>query len=288
MEEKIVKSGTADIYTNSIGQGFPLIICDGLGCKGFAWKQLRPYLADHHQTIYWNYRGHGQSTLSKIQSDYTMDIVQQDLNAVLAAYNIQDAIFCGYSMGALVSLAFALKNPERVSSLVSICGTYGNPLNHMHDTDMVGKIFPHILSIVNTLPEHMIQRGWQWLASSKLIYYYFTLIEMKNATDVESNLAKYFEHLSDMDLRAFLWTLAAIHNYSLKDELHNITTPTLILAGSRDTLAPVSVSEYMHKELPNNQFSIIDGVTHVAMLEAAEFVQLRIEKFLRDRNIYGY
>ena len=41
------------------------VLCDGLGCDGFVWKYLQPYLQQSHRVLRWHYRGHGRSGLPR-------------------------------------------------------------------------------------------------------------------------------------------------------------------------------------------------------------------------------
>ncbi len=51
----------ASLYYQVEGEGEPgMVLCDGLGCDGFAWKYLAPYLQQRYRVLRWHYRGHGQ------------------------------------------------------------------------------------------------------------------------------------------------------------------------------------------------------------------------------------
>ena len=38
-----------------------IVLSDGIGCDGFAWKYLQPHLAKTHRVLHWHYRAHGRS-----------------------------------------------------------------------------------------------------------------------------------------------------------------------------------------------------------------------------------
>ena len=40
-----------------------IVLTDGIGCDGFAWKYLGPHLAKSHRVLHWHYRAHGRSGL---------------------------------------------------------------------------------------------------------------------------------------------------------------------------------------------------------------------------------
>ena len=56
----------ASLYYQVQGEGEPgMVLCDGLGCDGFAWKYLTPYLEQRYRVLRWHYRGHGRSGLPR-------------------------------------------------------------------------------------------------------------------------------------------------------------------------------------------------------------------------------
>ena len=56
----------AALYYQVQGEGEPgMVLCDGLGCDGFVWKYLAPYLGQSYRVLRWHYRGHGRSGLPR-------------------------------------------------------------------------------------------------------------------------------------------------------------------------------------------------------------------------------
>ena len=54
----------ARIYFDVRGAGGPaIVLCDGLGCDGFAWKYLIQDFQDEHTLVHLHWRGHGRSTV---------------------------------------------------------------------------------------------------------------------------------------------------------------------------------------------------------------------------------
>jgi len=63
-------------------------------------------------------RGHGESGKLYEPADYATALMASDLLRVFDALRIETADLMGYSMGARISLVFALSHPERLRSLV--------------------------------------------------------------------------------------------------------------------------------------------------------------------------
>src|SRR5215218_2180122 len=130
-----VPDGASLYYAVEGPAGAPgAVLCDGLGCDGFAWKHLAPHLEQRHRVLRWHYRGHGRSSVPRDTSRVGMDYHCDDLARVMDAAGLERAVLFGHSMGVQVVLEFHRRHPERVAGLVLVCGSYGNPLDTFHDS----------------------------------------------------------------------------------------------------------------------------------------------------------
>jgi pimeloyl-ACP methyl ester carboxylesterase len=78
----------------------------------------------HHRVIAYDARGHGRSSPAPTPEAYGYDELTRDLEAVMNALRIEQAVLAGASMGAHTLLAFALQAPERVAGLVVATPAY--------------------------------------------------------------------------------------------------------------------------------------------------------------------
>ncbi len=65
----------------------------------------------------------------------------------------------------------------------------------------------------------------------------------------------------------------------------HVTCPTLLITGERDRLSPPHVGTLAARELANAETFVVRDGTHVVTHEYPETVALRVEKFLRERNL---
>jgi sigma-B regulation protein RsbQ len=66
-----------------------------------------------------------------------------------------------------------------------------------------------------------------------------------------------------------------------RDKLPLLTAPTLILQCSDDLIAPRSVGEYMHRQLPNSQLVVIENHGHCPHMSAPGASAKAMDDFLR-------
>src|SRR4029453_3364341 len=80
------KDGTR-IHYRAVGQGLPIVCCNGLGVPSFFWKYLEHSFKNLFQVVVWDYRGHGLSSPPKNMKRATVDALVEDSKAVLDALN---------------------------------------------------------------------------------------------------------------------------------------------------------------------------------------------------------
>ncbi|WP_168210357.1 alpha/beta fold hydrolase [Persicimonas caeni] len=268
------------IWYGTAGTGPAIVLCDGLACDGFIWPYVVDEFVNAHTIVRWHYRGHGQSDAPEDLSTLNIPQMARDLDAVLDALELDSAVLVGHSMGVQVILEYYGLNPDRVAALVPICGSYKRPLDTLYNTDFFGHALPHLMRLVESVPEAS-QTFWQTVVPSKFSY----ILSM--ATAVNTRLARgvdfipYLEHVGDMDIRVFLTLLSAVAEHSAEDVLERVDAPALIIAGEKDELTPLFRSEEMADQIADSELIVLPGGTHVGPIELPELVNGAIEKFLR-------
>jgi pimeloyl-ACP methyl ester carboxylesterase len=77
--------------------------------------------------------------------------------------------------------------------------------------------------------------------------------------------------------------LRAAGEHSAEDLLPTVDVPTLVVAGDRDSFTPSEVSRAMAEAIPNAEFVLLKGGSHLGPLERREEVRLAILDFLERR-----
>src|SRR5262245_44237274 len=117
----ISPSGTIEVngalfHYDSAGSGQPLVLLHAGICDRRMWDGQLAALAEHFRVVRYDLRGFGHTHVPP--GDYSHGA---DLEGVLAALGIERAHLLGCSKGGGCALDFALRHPERVSSLVLVC-----------------------------------------------------------------------------------------------------------------------------------------------------------------------
>ena len=271
------------LYFQLWGEGEPaIVLCDGLGCDGFAWKYLLPDLRTSHRVLRWHYRGHGQSGVPSDSRRIGMLYNCEDLAQLMDAAGLEQAVIFGHSMGVQVALEFHRRHPRRVLALVLICGSYGNPLDTVHDAPMLKSTFPLVRGLVERFPE-VASRVIGLALKTELAMQLVISIELNREMLHRTDIVPYFDHLARMDPRVFVRTLESLAEHSAWDHLSRVDVPTLVIGGETDRFTPSWLSLRMAQSVPGAQFMMVPQGSHTATLEEPELIWRNVERFLRER-----
>ena len=84
------------------------------------------------------------------------------------------------------------------------------------------------------------------------------------------------------DPQALRHSLRILQTANLRDTVHNIKLPTLIIAGERDRLVPVSAAQWLAQRIPTSQLSIVKGASHAPFISHQELFLQSLHDFLTD------
>ena len=111
-------TGAIELYYEETGDGFPLIWCHEYGGDYRSWEPQVRYFARRYRVVTWNYRGYPPSEVPKDPAAYSVEILVEDLRALMQHLGITRAHVGGLSMGGGVALNFGIRHPELAESLV--------------------------------------------------------------------------------------------------------------------------------------------------------------------------
>jgi len=255
-------------FVHVVGQGTrTMIFAHGYGCDQNMWRLLTPAFMATHRIILYDLVGSGHSDLSAYdRRKYgTLQGHASDLLEILAEFADGPAVFVGHSVSAMIGLLAGIAAPERFESQIMV----GPSPCYIDDGDYVGGFSrDDIDSLLDTLDSNYL--GWASAIAP-------TIMGAPDQPELSQELANSFCATDPEIAKHFARVTFLSDN---RADLPKLTVRSLILQCSDDLIAPRSVGEYMHRELPNSTLRIIENIGHCPHLSAPAAIAGAIREFL--------
>jgi pimeloyl-ACP methyl ester carboxylesterase len=261
-------SDGAEIFYRAAGEGPPLILCTASFSTHLHWSGVESALAEHYRVVTWDYRGHGRSEAPEDPERYSLAQVVDDLGAVhRAAAGDEPAFVGGLSVGGLVTLSYALAQPEQVRAvlLFNTGPGFKKPEALAGWNEMLEKAASKMEAV--GLEVYLDGRR----AQAELLG---LNPESPGSAAVRSGVLA----SSVAGLTRFARRVAGpVPN--LVDRLSEVKQPALVLVGALDP-AFQRAGEVMAAKLPNASHVVLDGAGHVMNLDRPDAFVGAVRHFL--------
>lgn len=282
-ERRFASFDGTEIAYQAVGQGRPILLCNGLAGSWKAWSPQMQYFRDRYRLLSWDYRGLYGSGRPSDPSAMTVVAHARDGLHLLGEEGVERVAIVGWSMGAQVALEMFRLAPDKVASLALVNGLAGRPWDYVFNLNVVGRLLPPFLRGLRSAPrliEAIIAQASRLPDAGEWI----KRIGLAARTLDEGLFAALVEDFRTLDMRTYIGLLERLGEHDAWDLLPQIDVPTLLISGSRDAFTPRSAAERMTRRIRGSELMVIPGATHYAALEYPEILNLRLEKFLRERG----
>jgi len=259
-----------------------MVLSDGIGCDGFAWKYLAPHLAKSYRVLHWHYRAHGRSGAPVDPARIDISAHARDLVAVMDDAGVDRAVLFGHSMGTQVSLEGYRLAHDRVAGLALLCGSYGRITTTFHGSDALAQVLPAIIELVEQ-NEGLVRAVWGRIPSGLAFRIARLSGEVDSLAIREEDFRWYVDHIAAMEPKTFLAMLRLAGEHTAEDLLERIDVPTIVIAAERDTFTPAALAKHMAECIPGGELFELRGASHAAPIEQPVAIELRVDKFLEER-----
>ena len=256
------------LHVESIGHGPPLVLLHGWAMHSGLWGPLIPRLAKHYRVHAVDLPGHGHSAPS---IPFTVDSVVALLATQFDACT-EPLIVLGWSLGGLIAMRWALREPTRVGRIVLVATS---------PRFVAGDDWQHAMS-----GETLSRFGDELHVAWKLTIQRFLALQMRGSEHGHAILASLRDQVfarGEPSPPMLFDALAALAQTDLRAEIAGIARPALVVSGARDTLALPDAGRWLADHLPNARFALIEGAAHAPFLSHAEEFGSVLDKFLDGR-----
>ncbi|MCA9714584.1 MAG: alpha/beta hydrolase [Myxococcales bacterium] len=243
-----------------------LLILDGIGCSGWAFKQIIPTLAARHPVLLMHYRGHGRSTVPPRPWKLGIEVLADDAAAACARVGLESVVAIGFSMGFQVALELFRRHRERVAGLVSLAGPSGRVLDSFQRTHVFGYALPLVSLATKAVPE-TTSKFWRAVTSHPLAREIGMRFQVNAERLDAADLDIYLRQVAEVDPELFTELLGAAHRHCADDLLPRVNVPTRIIAGARDSFVPLATMRELAFSIPHAQWQVLTDATHALPAE---------------------
>jgi pimeloyl-ACP methyl ester carboxylesterase len=260
------RKGISDIHYEVRGEGPDLVMLRGLGRNIKHWLGFDKIAAEHFRTITIDARGLGKSTRQMSPLDTIYDLAD-DVVRVLDDVGVEQSHVLGVSLGGMVTMAMGLRHPARTSSLVII------------NSSIAGSGHPRL-----SLPAWLLLA--RAVALGPAIYDDLArlLLGPEAAPELRKKVAREWLKI-DQSMKVspglIVKQIVAASRFRVRDELGNISVPTLVLYGMGDQFVPNANSDLIARLIPRAKKVGIEGAGHELTIDRPEEAIEEIRKFIK-------
>jgi DNA-binding winged helix-turn-helix (wHTH) protein/pimeloyl-ACP methyl ester carboxylesterase len=226
-------------------------------------------LAGNFHLIRYDGRGMGLSDWSA--SEISFKTFLDDLETVVDFHGLTRFALLGMHSGAAVSIAYAARNPQRVSKLV-LYGGYAQG-HQQRDLARDAEWAKAMTVVLGSSQEHpVLIRAFSslWLprGTPEQVQWFMDLARVSHSSENQVKFA------------------AAVGNIDVADQLPTVKTPTIVFHCIHDHLIPFSQGRLLAWAIPNAALVVLDSENHALLSSEPAWTKMmeEVETFLTDEG----
>jgi sigma-B regulation protein RsbQ len=252
--------------------GPPMIFAHGFGCDQNMWRFVAPAFADRYRTVLFDFVGAGGSDLSAYDpARYgQLDGYATDVLEIVHALDLQDVVFVGHSVSAMIGVLAVNREPARFAALVLVAPSP----RYLDDDGYTGGFSASdIEGLLSSLDQNYL--GWS-SAMAPVI--------MANADRPElgAELTASFCRTDPEIQKRFARATFLSDN---RADLAPVRLPSLVLQCADDPIAPDAVGDYVHAQISGSTLVRLKATGHCPNLSAPEETVAAMADFLKEPDL---
>ena len=239
-----------------VGEGIPLVkTANWLNHIEYDWESpiWRHWLAeltDGHRLIRYDERGNGLSDWDAL--DLSLDAFVDDLETIVEAAQVDTFDLLGISQGAAVSIAYAIRHPERLRKVV-LWGGYSAGWALRGNADEVARREAMVT---------LTRSGWG--NDNPAFRQLFTSLYIPGASPAQQ---RWFNDLQRVSASAenAARIQRALSLLDVRHLLSQMRVPTLVMHARGDQVIPFSCGVELARKIPGARFVALEGDNHILL-----------------------
>jgi DNA-binding winged helix-turn-helix (wHTH) protein len=201
---------------------------------------------------FFRYDGRGSGLSDWDVDDISFETFVMDLETVVNAAGLEHFALLGISQGCAVSIAYAVRHPERVSSLI-LYGGYALGRMVRGDQEEIERAHAFLT---------LIRQGWGDENSALLPAFSATMIPDGSSEQIRA-LVDLQRHTATAENAVRI--RETCDKIDVVELLPQINVPTLVLHARHDSVAPLEQGRLIASSIPKAHFVSLDGNNHLPL-----------------------
>ena len=230
-----------NIEYSDTGSGIPVLLLHGWGSSFDTYKGVISALSDRARLVAPNFPGCGKS--DTMENPWKLEDYCDFVLEFIEKTGLDNPIMIGHSHGGRVILKMAAEGMVNPPKIV-------------------------LLDSAGLIPKKSFKQKFR-AKSFKTIKTVLTLPVIKNHSEGLLNKAR--AHYGSADYNAaplvLRQTMVSLVNTDLRDIIHKISCPTLLIWGDKDTATPLSDAKIIESLIPDCGLCVLEGTGHYSFCE---------------------
>ncbi len=245
------------------GSGPDIVMLHGWSMHSGVWHQLADRLAETFTLHLVDLPGHGHSEWQPGDFDFA------SLLPALDQQTPDKAVWMGWSLGGLISLALAQRFPQKMKKLILMAATPRFIEDDNWPCAMAPAVFEDFAGNLDVNQQQTLQR--------------FLMLQAKGAEQSRDTIRQLSQQLAQQHTPhpdALRGGLTYLLEVDMRQALADISCPVQLILGDRDTLIPSTMPEQAAKLNPALQVAMLKGAGHAPFIAQPEQCQQIVEQFI--------
>jgi pimeloyl-ACP methyl ester carboxylesterase len=228
-----------------------IVFVPGSGGNHTLWENQYEALQGEFNVASVNLPGHG---LSGGAGERDVMRYVEWVKKTIGALGLRGPVLAGHSLGAAISMNFAIREGYLLSAIVTVGGGVKMPVNPM----ILEKIHSDLPSVISMVVKFAISKA--------------------NRDAVGPYLQEGLEKVSP---DVFYGDLYACDRMDIEAQVGSIAIPTLVVCGDDDKMTPPDMSRFVADAVPGAKLALIEGAGHYVMREKPDEFNSVLSAFVR-------
>lgn len=199
------------------------------------------------------------------------------LKEFLQSLELDRPVLLGHSFGSIIAAHFTAQHNEKIDKLILV-----NPINAPALKGSKAAM-TKLAILYYWLGKKLPSKASKVLLSNKgiVLVMSITMAKTKNKKLRQKIHANHFQHFSRFANPSVVdQSFKASASHTAREVAHNITVPTLLIAGDKDDITSIKVQQAAIKDYPQGQLVVIKDVGHLIHYEKPGEAVAAINSFL--------